>query len=114
MIDWDRICELFEDFGEDGFAEVADVFVIEARESLDRLAQASKPEQMRAEFHFIKGAAMTLGFDQIAAICAEGEMRAENGLDCLAQKTLVMEALPPTCDRFQQEWRSRLGSRQPG
>lgn len=108
MINWKRVSELFEDFGEDGFAEVAEVFVTEARESLEKLEAADTHDAMRAEFHFLKGAAMTLGFDAIAEICADGEHRAETQQDCQLQKRLVMEQLPVTCATFLDQWPSKI------
>ena len=46
MINWARIEELFEDFGADGFADVADVFIEEVTESLDRLSAAQDPDSL--------------------------------------------------------------------
>ena len=108
MINWKRVSEIFEDFGEDGFAEVTDLFVLEPEEALERLVQAETPERMRAEFHFLKGAALTLGFDDIAEICATGEQLAEADQDCRAEKSQVIEQLPRTCAAFLEQWRSRV------
>lgn len=108
MINWKRVSELFEDFGEDGFADVIEVFVAEAEESLERLQGADTDDALRAEFHFLKGAAMTLGFDTIAQICAEGETRAAARQDSTDQKNQVIKELPATCARFLEEWHGQI------
>lgn len=108
MINWKRVSELFDDFGEDGFAEVAEVFVTEANESLERLKAADTHDEMRAEFHFLKGAAVTLGFDELAELCAEGETLAEMKQECKLQKQQVINQLPVTCAVFLDQWRARI------
>lgn len=112
MINWSRMEELFEDFGADGFADVAEVFVEEVTESLNRLSAAQDPDSLRAEFHFLKGAALNLGFDDIARLCAEGEEQAARNQPCTAQKAQVLTQMPATCDAFLQQWPARLSGRQ--
>ena len=111
MINWARIEELFEDFGADGFADVAEVFIEEVTESLDRLSAAQDPDSLRAEFHFLKGAALNLGFDDISRLCAEGEERATRQQPCTAQKAQVLTQMPATCKTFMQQWPTRLAGR---
>lgn len=108
MINWVRVLELFEDFDEHSFAEVAEIFVCEVDESCERLVRATDADTMRAEFHFLKGATMTMGFDEVAKLCAEGEKRAEARQDCDIERAQVAAQLKATCELFLAEWRSRM------
>ncbi len=108
MINWARVAELYTDFGEDGFSEVVDVFLEEMVEGLDRLASASEHKALEAEFHFLKGAALNVGFDDISRICAEGEALASRGMPSDACKAQLLELLPQTCDAFARDWRLKM------
>lgn len=108
MIDWSRVSELLEDFGEEEFGELVVVFVEECREGLEQLKQSTSDDGDRAAFHFLKGAALNVGFVEIAELCAQGETAAANGEDRAAVKSRVVAQLPPTCDQFEAEWRQRL------
>ena len=78
MIDWDTVDSLRNDLGE-GFGELVDVFLAEVDEATGRLDPDASPDQMAADMHFLKGAALNLGFTDFAELCAEGEARAEAG-----------------------------------
>lgn len=108
MINWARVAELYSDFGEDSFAEIVDVFLAEVAEGLDRLRVAEDTTTLRAEFHFLKGAALNLGFDDVAAQCGEGEAQAAAGGDSSAQKAQVLADLPVACDALARGWRDKL------
>jgi histidine phosphotransfer protein HptB len=81
MIDWDRVTELRAEVGEDDFAEVVLLFLEEADEVADRLEQTTAPDaaQIARDLHSLKGAALNLGFAQLADHCQEGERRARGG-----------------------------------
>ena len=108
MINWARVAELYSDFGEDSFAEIVDVFLAEVAEGLDKLRGAEDAKTLRAEFHFLKGAALNLGFDDIAAQCGEGEARAAAGSDSSAQKAQILADLPAACEALARDWREKL------
>ena len=108
MINWVRVAELYSDFGEDSFAEIVDVFLSEVAEGLVRLRDADDTKTLRAEFHFLKGAALNLGFDDVAAQCGEGEARAAAGDDSGAQKAQLLADLPVACDTLARDWRDKL------
>lgn len=76
MIDWDRVRTLHDEIGADAFAEVLELFVVEVDESLARLAATRAPDARASEFHFLKGAALNLGLDDVATLCAVGEKSA--------------------------------------
>ncbi len=75
MIAWDRVAELREEVGEDSFAEVVELFLDEVETALDRLTLA-QPPSLEGELHFVKGSAMTLGFEDLSEICRLGERKA--------------------------------------
>lgn len=81
MIDWDRVQQLREEIGRDEFAEVVMMFLEEADEVLARMAPNVEGPALRDDCHFLKGAALNLGFKSLAALCLRGEKRAQ-GVDC--------------------------------
>lgn len=78
MIDWGHIAALREDVG-DGFDELVSVFLEEMDAATQALDPAASPAQMAADLHFLKGAALNLGFASLGTLCAEGEMAAGRG-----------------------------------
>lgn len=76
MVNWGRIAVLREEVGADDFLEVADIFLEEVSETLQRLSQGKNVNTLEGELHFLKGAALNLGFDEFAALCRDGEMKA--------------------------------------
>ncbi len=81
MIDWDRVRELQEEIGQDEFAEVVTMFLDEADEVLARITPAGGAALLRDDCHFLKGAALNLGFASLANLCQTAERRAKDG-DC--------------------------------
>lgn len=79
MIDWERVSDLSFEIGEDGFAEVVDLFLEETDEVIDRLSTAPIAAQIGKDMHFLKGSALNLGFRDLAALCQDGERRAGMG-----------------------------------
>lgn len=108
MINWVRVAELYSDFGEESFAEIVEIFLVEVAEGLDRLRPLEDGQALRAEFHFLKGAALNLGFDEVAAACTDGENRAAEGRDTSAQKAHVIADLPVACEILERDWRRKL------
>lgn len=79
LIDWARVCELRHEIGEEGFEEVVGLFLDEADETVARLSAEVGPKKFAADLHYLKGAALNLGFSALAAICQDGERRANAG-----------------------------------
>jgi HPt (histidine-containing phosphotransfer) domain-containing protein len=79
MVDWDRIRDLRAEIGPEDFAEVAALFLEEADEAVARLSPAASAKEMEADLHFLKGAALNLGFDALSALCQDGERSAAAG-----------------------------------
>lgn len=79
MIDWARVRELRDEIGADDFDEVVALFLEEADEVIARMSAALGAKAVEADLHFLKGAALNLGFAQFAALCQAGERRAAAG-----------------------------------
>ena len=81
MIDWDRVAELRAEVGEDDFAEEVLLFLEEADDVAHRLEHITKPDaaQIARDLHSLKGAALNLGFAELAGHCQDGERRARGG-----------------------------------
>ncbi len=79
MIDWGRVNELRSEFGEDGFAEVAGLFLEEADEVVAQLGLGLPTDQIEERLHFLKGSALNLGLTQLASLCQDGERKAAQG-----------------------------------
>lgn len=79
LIDWARVRELRYEIGEDGFEEVVGLFLDEADETVARLSPIVGAKKFAADLHYLKGAALNLGFAALAAICQDGERRANAG-----------------------------------
>lgn len=79
MIDWDRVKELRDEIGAEDFDEVVGLFLEEADECIARLSPDSGSKTLAADLHFLKGAALNLGFAALSGLCQEGERRASAG-----------------------------------
>jgi HPt (histidine-containing phosphotransfer) domain-containing protein len=110
VIDWDRVRDLYDEIGADAFAEVLDLFVLEVTEALARLDAATLPAERSAEFHFLKGAALNLGLDQIAALCAKAEKSAASGQDTSDLQSQVASDFPKFNEILLREWNHRFGA----
>jgi histidine phosphotransfer protein HptB len=95
MINWDRVAELRDEIGADGFVEVVELFLEEADEAVVRLAGdrgAATAAGLGADLHFLKGSALNLGLVQLADLCQQGERAAARG-DSDAVDTDVVRAV---------------------
>jgi HPt (histidine-containing phosphotransfer) domain-containing protein len=81
MIDWDRVAELRDEIGVESFDEVVDLFLTEADEVILRLRPDADRKALESDCHFLKGAALNLGFKTLAAQCQLREMQAARGQD---------------------------------
>ena len=79
MIDWGRVNALRNEIGAADFAEVVTLFLEEADEVVARLSNRLGAPRLEADLHFLKGAALNLGFADFAGLCQMGERRAAHG-----------------------------------
>jgi histidine phosphotransfer protein HptB len=79
IIEWERVAELRDEIGADGFGEVVALFLEEADEVMARISINAGAKALEADLHFLKGAALNLGFEEFAGLCQDGERRAAAG-----------------------------------
>ncbi len=79
MVDWDRVCELRGEVGEEDFLEVVEIFLEEVEEVITRMRQSPDPNSYEADLHFLKGSALNLGFKALSDACSAGEKAARDG-----------------------------------
>ena len=74
MIDWDRVAEMRDEIGAEEFGEVIDLFLLEVQGAIAALPDVQgDAAEMERQLHFLKGAAMNLGFSALSSLCAKGE-----------------------------------------
>ncbi len=73
MICWERVRQLRNDVGEECFREIVDAFLDEMDATTGKLAETTDAIRQRAQFHFLKGNALNLGFSELAGQCASCE-----------------------------------------
>lgn len=74
MLDRDRIEELRSEVGDDGVAEVIELFCEEVEEVLDQIA-ASGSSDLAERLHFLKGSALNIGMARVGGLCLVEEDR---------------------------------------
>lgn len=79
MINWNRVHELRSEIGPDDFDEVASLFLEETDEVIARLSASNGAKALAEDLHFLKGAALNLGFLALSDMCQDGERRAGAG-----------------------------------
>lgn len=77
LIDWHKVNELCGEVGPEDFDEVVELFLDEVEEALESLGGADR--NLEHDLHFLKGAALNLGFAQFSDVCKEGEQAAAEG-----------------------------------
>ena len=93
MIDWDRVAELQSEVGGDAFGEVAGMFLLEIDEASERLMRQREREKLADSLHFLKGAALNLGFADLACACQRAEAELAAGAEAEAQVAAVLVTL---------------------
>lgn len=73
MLDLDQLETLRAEIGADGFAEVADLLVCEIADGITALGTQPTGADLSAQFHYLKGSTLNLGFRDFAGLCAQGE-----------------------------------------
>lgn len=95
MIDWNRVAELRHEIGDDAFEEVVALFLDEADAVVARLSAKMGPKSLENDCHFLKGAALNLGFATLAKQCQAGETRAATGdvdIDLMALRDSYLQS----------------------
>lgn len=99
MLNWARVEELREEVGPDAFGEVVELFLEEVTEALTRLDPGAA--SLEADLHFLKGAALNLGFDGFAGLCRGGETAVRDGrpVDIASLRASYDQSLAAFLDR---------------
>ncbi|WP_170515439.1 Hpt domain-containing protein [Ruegeria atlantica] len=79
MIDWSRVRQLRDEVGASEFEEVVQIFLDEVQEAIDRLHQDTARLELEQNMHFLKGSALSLGFDRFSKLCQDAERNAAAG-----------------------------------
>ncbi len=79
MIDWARIRDLRDEIGLEDFGEIVVLFLQEADEVIGRLGRNGRQNSVSDDLHFLKGAALNLGFRDLAGSCQEAERKVAAG-----------------------------------
>ena len=79
MIDWSRVRQLQDEVGANEFEEVVQIFLDEVQETIDRLHQDTDRAEFEQNMHFLKGSALSLGFDRFSKLCQYAERNAAAG-----------------------------------
>jgi len=79
MIDWSRVRQLRDEVGIGEFDEVVQIFLDEVQETIERLHQDTARVELEQNLHFLKGSALSLGFQRFSRMCQDGERSAAAG-----------------------------------
>ena len=79
MIDWPRVKELREEVGAEDFGEVVELFLEEVEEVITKLGETTNRAQLEQDLHFLKGSALSLGFQAFSSLCHDGEQKSAQG-----------------------------------
>ncbi len=79
MIHWPRVRQLRDEVGADEFDEVVEIFLDEVQEVIARLHADTARKDLEQNLHFLKGSALSLGFEVFSKLCQDGERLAAQG-----------------------------------
>ena len=74
MIDWKRVKTLKQEVGGEAFEEVVVLFFAEVERALVALEKGHEQTTQVQVMHLLKGIAVNLGFERLAAYCAASEV----------------------------------------
>lgn len=111
MIDWTRVHELVDEIGEEDFGEVVELFLLEVEGAITMLSQADgNPQIIEEQMHFLKGAALNLGFESLAQMCLKGEKAASAGRPDVVSVDDVREMYRTSRAQFEQDLPKQLAA----
>ena len=111
MIDWSRVEELVDEIGAEDFAEVVELFLLEVEGAIAALAEAGGDAVVVEEqMHFLKGAALNLGFEMLAQTCLKGEKAAASGRPDVVGIDEVRRIYAASRSQFESELPARIAA----
>jgi HPt (histidine-containing phosphotransfer) domain-containing protein len=105
MIDWARVKQLRDEVGASEFDEVVNIFLDEVQEVIDRLRADTNRVSFDQNLHFLKGSALSLGFQTLAKLCQDGERHSAQG----NSKTVDLDSIVQVFEASAAEFNSDLG-----
>ena len=111
MIDWARVNELVDEIGAEDFEEVVELFLLEVEGAISALAQAEgNPVVTEEQMHFLKGAALNLGFEALAQLCLKGEKAAASGRPDVVSVGDVRQCYKTSRQQFERDLPGRIAA----
>ncbi len=111
MIDWARANELVDEIGAEDFDEVMELFLDEVGLAITALEAAGGDATIVEEqMHFLKGAALNLGFETLAQICMKGEKSASEGQPDVVSSAEVRTCFESSAEIFARDRPSKLAA----
>lgn len=111
MIDWSRVDELVNEIGAEDFGEVVALFLEEVESAIEQLESCSgNPVVTEEQMHFLKGAALNIGFATLAQLCQTGEKSAAEGKPDTVSPQQVRSCYESSLDLFRQDLPGRLAA----
>ncbi|WP_108860534.1 Hpt domain-containing protein [Ruegeria sp. Alg231-54] len=106
MINWSRVRQLRDVVGANEFDEVVQIFLDEVNEALTRLRNDTARTEFEQNLHFVKGSALSLGFEAVAKLCQDGERQSAQG----DSKAVDFANILSIFERSTAEFKAGLGS----
>ncbi len=101
MIDWSHVDEMKLEMGTD-FDEVVAMFLSEVGGVIARLEGPRAVPDVAADLHFLKGAALNLGFRDFADLCALVEARVARNEGAAVGLPDVLDCYHASCEAFRK------------
>ncbi|MCE8507323.1 Hpt domain-containing protein [Ruegeria pomeroyi] len=103
MIHWPRVTQLRDEVGAEDFDEVVELFLEEVEEVIARLRQTPDRNLLEKDLHFLKGSALSLGFESFSALCQDGERQSAAGHADAVDLDAIINSFEASKSAFQSE-----------
>ena len=110
MIDWERVDELRDEVGAEDFDEVVQLFLGEVETTISKMREAPDMTTLEADLHFLKGAALNLGFSAFSDLCQKGEHMAGRGEAEAVDLPGILDCFDASCAVFTAELPQRFAA----
>ncbi len=108
MIHWPRVRQLRDEVGADEFDEVVEIFLDEVQEVIARLHADTARQDLEQNLHFLKGSALSLGFEVFSKLCQDGERLAASGEAAKVDISEILAAFDASKSVFQAKLKDNL------
>ncbi|WP_170426278.1 Hpt domain-containing protein [Ruegeria arenilitoris] len=100
MINWSRVRQLRDEVGASEFDEVVEIFLDEVQEALTRLCNDTARAEFEQNLHFVKGSALSLGFETLAKLCQDGERQSAQGQSQTVDLSIILSTFKDSTAAF--------------